>query len=263
MARQENGINGGYRGSVGTVTGYQWRGIWCLRARQQRISNPQTALQQGHRAAFRERVQLASRFGRVAYKGFHKVVEQRGMTEQNYFIKCNRAAFSEVEGSLAVDWRQLKVGEGPVAPVGFAAAQTEGTEGVVSVGFEKNPTHGRASGDDDVYLYAYCPGAGWGVLSQPVQRRSGRVSLTLPDEWSGQSVHLYGLVCDYAGRSSESAYIEWNEADSGPEAEIAEVAEGGLLGASAVGSGVADEAEGINAQVEPTARPPIGGGGGL
>ena len=32
MAKQTDGINGGYRGRVGSAVGYMWRGQWCVRA---------------------------------------------------------------------------------------------------------------------------------------------------------------------------------------------------------------------------------------
>lgn len=40
MAKQRFGINDAYRGSVGTVIGYQWRGQWCLRAKPRFVKNP-------------------------------------------------------------------------------------------------------------------------------------------------------------------------------------------------------------------------------
>ena len=43
MAKQRNGINDAFRGSVGTVIGYEWRGQWCMRARPRYVHNPRTA----------------------------------------------------------------------------------------------------------------------------------------------------------------------------------------------------------------------------
>ena len=42
MAKQRNGINDAFRGSVGTVIGYEWRGQWCMRARPRYVHNPRT-----------------------------------------------------------------------------------------------------------------------------------------------------------------------------------------------------------------------------
>lgn len=65
----------------------------------------------------------------------------------------------------------------------------------------------RASGDDEVYLYAYCPEMEQGVLSAPAYRRMGSVQLTLPERWQGKEVHLYGFAVDYEGNASATVYI--------------------------------------------------------
>ena len=65
----------------------------------------------------------------------------------------------------------------------------------------------RASGDDEVYLYAYCPEMEQGVLSAPAYRRMGSVQLTLPERWQGKEVHLYGFAVDYEGNASDTTYI--------------------------------------------------------
>ena len=60
MAKQSNGINDGYRGAVGTVIGYEWRGKWCLRSRPRRVHNPRTERQQERRSLFGQAAQLAA-----------------------------------------------------------------------------------------------------------------------------------------------------------------------------------------------------------
>ena len=51
MAKQRYGINDGYRGTVGTVIGYLWRGKWCLRARPRYVNHPRTERQRAARAS--------------------------------------------------------------------------------------------------------------------------------------------------------------------------------------------------------------------
>ncbi len=60
MAKQRFGVNDAYRGTVGTVIGYEWRGRWCLRARPLHVRNPRTAKQQSNRQLFKQMVDLAS-----------------------------------------------------------------------------------------------------------------------------------------------------------------------------------------------------------
>ena len=65
----------------------------------------------------------------------------------------------------------------------------------------------KACGDDEVYVYAYCPEAAEGVLSAPAWRRGGSVRLTLPERWQGKEVHFYGFAVDLDGEASETVYI--------------------------------------------------------
>lgn len=69
MAKQRYGINDGYRGTVGTVIGYMWRGRWCLRARPRSVRNPRTEKQQHNRELFKQMVFLASAFKQALRQG--------------------------------------------------------------------------------------------------------------------------------------------------------------------------------------------------
>ena len=230
MAKQRYGINDAYRGTVGTVIGYQWRGRWCLRARPHTVHDPRTARQRTARGLFAQVSQLASHFSAALRIGLHSEAVKAHRTEYNHFMSINRPCFTLEEGRLAVDYMGLAVAQGPVAPVGFISDEWGGRsdewgvmseewggrreerggrseERVVVVPFEKNPRHLRADGDDLVYLFAWCPAMDEGVLSTPVCRRSRRAEITLPGRWAGNEVHLYGFVKDYAGRTSDSQYL--------------------------------------------------------
>ena len=203
MAKQNYGILDGYRGTVGPVIGYQWRGRWCLRARPRRVHNPRTEAQQEHRMLFRDMVKLAGHLKQALRTGLRMASLAEKMTECNLFVKMNKEHFTP----QGVDYRALEISRGPVAPVAFVEAEV-GEDNVLRVTFEKNPLHMRANGDDEIYVYAFCPAEQRGVLSAPVYRRSKSLSLSLPDEWSGQEVHFYGFVVDYQQQASETVYIE-------------------------------------------------------
>ncbi|MBQ9418387.1 MAG: hypothetical protein IJU19_07420, partial [Bacteroidales bacterium] len=89
---------------------------------------------------------------------------------------------------------------------------------------EKAAAGQRASGEDEVLLYAYCPAAGCGVLSAPMPRRRKRLAMMLPEGWSEEGVHLYCFVRNYRGECSESEYISvGSQEDSEPRGmELAE-----------------------------------------
>ena len=256
MAKQRFGVNDAYRGTVGTVIGYEWRGKWCLRARPLHVRNPRTAKQQSNRQLFKQMVDLASHMKFALRKGLRGVSLGMHVTECNLFVKRNKECFSlDAEGRVVVDWERLIVSEGEVAVPGFtgtalmdtplsqpqAAASSpnlgeqlngkqsilgeqldiagrylgsspklgEGdrrgavVEGCVEIPFEWD----GGSGDDEVYVYAYCPEVKEGVLSASAWRRSGCVQLTLPERWQGKTVHFYGFAVDFEGNASGTVYI--------------------------------------------------------
>ncbi len=247
MAKQRFGINDAYRGTVGTVIGYEWRGKWCLRSRPLRVRNPRTAKQQNNRLLFKQMVDLASHMKMALRKGLRGVSLGMHITECNLFVKRNKECFSlDAEGQLVVDWERLIVSEGEVpAPVfqdillsqpqaaasspnlgeqlnsasrgkkhlGSSPKLGEGdrrgavVEEYVRIMFSPCAEGERASGDDEVYLYAYCPEMEQGVLCAPAYRRMGSVQLTLPERWQGKEVHLYGFAVDYEGNASDTTYI--------------------------------------------------------
>ena len=107
---------------------------------------------------------------------------------------------------LSVDYENLQLSEGPVAPVAFYEPRLL-DDTTISVDFEKNPLHRVAGPDDGVYLVAYCPELGDFDISAPACRRHNSVTLSLNPYWAGREVHLWGFVRDNAGRASMSQYI--------------------------------------------------------
>ena len=211
MAKQHYGINDGYRGTVGTVIGYQWRGKWCLRSRPRFVRNPRTPKQMAARGIFSSASRLASRMHSVLRLGMRGEALKMHRTECNHFMSLNAPYFSLVDSQLQVDYENLLVAVGPVAPVGFGTPTSDAS--LITIPFERNPLHLSSSSDDEVYLYAWCPELQQGILSIPAYRRQRQVTISLPDNWVGLEVHLYGFVTDYAGRASDSTYIGYLFAD--------------------------------------------------
>lgn len=206
MAKQTNGINGGYLGRVGSVVGYMWRDQYCVRSLPRFYHDAKTERQLEQRSLFKATVAFAGRVKEVLRAGLYMPSLQAHKTECNYFLKLNKGCFAMDGETLAVDYENLRVSEGPVAPVAFTQVE-EVDERTFVIGFEKNPEHRRANGDDKVYVAAFCAATGEAVLSLPVYRRMKSVTVTLPEAWAGQEVHLYGFVQDNAGRTSNSVYI--------------------------------------------------------
>ena len=252
MAKQRFGINDAYRGTVGTVIGYEWRGKWCLRSRPLRVHNPRTEKQQANRQLFKQMVALAGTMKLALRKGMHSVSLAMHVTECNLFVKRNKECFTlDSDGRMVVDWEQLIISEGElVAPVfqGIPLSQPQAAasspnlgeqldsrhlgsspmlgegdrrkavvEGYVTFPFAPCAEGELASGDEEVYVYAYCPEMEEGVLSAAAWRRMGNVTLSLPERWQGKEVHFYGFAVNYEGEASATVYIGSLERDTTPD----------------------------------------------
>ena len=199
------GILGGFRGSVGRVIGYNYKGGWFVRTKPRFVHNPRTEKQQTHRMLFGDMVRLASRMLPALKLGFRREAEERGMTEGNAFVKIN---WQRTGGLLT--YSELQVARGPLAPVGFEGYELD-DEGVMTVRWEKNPTRGRANADDKVIVFLYNAALGESKLVDRATRREQGVSILIPDGWEMEDVHVYGFVMDRDGRCSVSGYISMSE----------------------------------------------------
>lgn len=205
MAKQYGSYLGGFSGTLGPAVGYRWNGVWCLRSRPQNVHNPRTEKQIEHRNMFKAEVQLAARFRWAVVNGLRETAREVHMTPFNLFVSLNQQCFSLKDGALEVDYARLALSTGPVAPVEAAGASVD--EGnVLNISFEKNPLRLSCSQYDSVYLYVYAPSAGEGYLAAPVYRRSKHLSVSLPNRFSGEVVHLYLMVKNERGPWSETVY---------------------------------------------------------
>ena len=236
MARQRYGIVDGYRGSVGPVIGYMWRGRWCLRSRPVHVHNPCTEPQQRNRERFRQTVLLASRMKEALRVGMHAASMAAGMTECNMFCRMNHGLVGAEGGSMTVDHARLQLSCGPVAGVAVETVVADG-EGAIALTFSSE----GGSGADRVRVYAWCEEREECLLAADVARREGAASVALPEGWCGCTVHLYLFATDYRGRASATAYggsVAWEAAPAAP----AVAAPAGSNGDFAFGAGKSAEA---------------------
>lgn len=234
MATTTQGILGGFSGRLGTVVGYQWNGKWCMRSRPQYIRNPRTVAQQARRNLFKAEVQLAAAMRWAVCQGFTSIARAHGMTAYNAFVSINQPCFSLQEGEFRVDWANLSLSEGPVAPVIFGAPSID-EHNVLTVSFDRNASARRSRGMDSVYVYVYCPELEQGFLTAPVYRRDRVVSAMLPETFAGHGLVMYGFVQDDKGVGSTTCFIAFGEGDGAPGVPSGHTWPGG--GADALGEG--------------------------
>ena len=213
MAKLEQGILGPFRGKVGTVVGYLWRGRHVVRAYRKEINYPNTEKQQAERQWFVEMVRFAATARQALLLGLREKASQWQMTECNAFVKLNKDCFDrDAERGIPTDYEHIIVSEGPAAPVRFTSASID-ANGVLRVEYEKNSAMSRAKASDGVYIYIYNTAKREGLLSHPAERRRGHMELLLPDGWNALNTRLWGFTVDTEGRASTSAFIAWADGD--------------------------------------------------
>ena len=201
MAKQSTGFLGGFSGKLGPAVGYMWNGKWCVRSHQPMVNNPRTEAQVAHRELFKQEVQLAAKMRWAVTKTLTGLAREAGMTSYNLFVKVNQPAFGAVDGALQVDYSQLRLSIGDVAPVELTE-MTRTEDNVLTVRYRM----GVGGRYDHVYLYAYVPDLGRGYLSAPAYRGDKRIAVALPDAFAGHEAQVYLMVESQDGRWSDSLH---------------------------------------------------------
>ena len=93
MAKLDQGILGPFRGKVGTVVGYLWRGKPVVRAYRREINYPNTERQQAERDWFVSMVRFAATARQALLLGLRERAAQWQMTEGNAFVRMNKDCF--------------------------------------------------------------------------------------------------------------------------------------------------------------------------
>ena len=125
MAKLEQGILGPFRGKVGTVVGYLWRGKHVVRAYRREINYPNTEQQQAEREWFVGMVRFAATARQALLLGLRKRAERDVMTEGNAFVKMNKGCFGREAA------RRVR-SETPLRPAATSPCEGEERENAIS-----------------------------------------------------------------------------------------------------------------------------------
>ena len=271
MAKLEQGILGPFRGKVGTVVGYLWRGKHVVRAYRREINYPNTEQQQAEREWFVGMVRFAATARQALLLGLRERAARDVMTEGNVFVRMNKSCFGRDAacrvrsaaavdmpraaadmascGSTAdaarrvrtgVDYERIRIAEGSAAPVRFTTAGVD-ENNVLHVDFERNSGMTRAKASDNVYVYVYNADTREGLLSAAAERRRGLLEMQLPEGWNERNVRMWGFVVDGEGRASGSQYVAVDVLEDGGAADVAESPEGAFNEAGTLGQAIKRE----------------------
>ena len=191
MGKIGQGILGGFSGKVGNVVGARWKGIDYMRVKADRRNDANTEGQIAQRSRFSGILRFAQSvlnpivrpIWEVAAKGLQ-------MTGFNLFIKDNMEAF-DAEGNV-IDFGQLQMSKGDLAPAKLAIASTDGVEKSVTVSWPDNTGQGQSNANDRLRLLAVKEGKIPVLLNTSFERSAGTGDYVIPFE-TGDEIHVYAF----------------------------------------------------------------------
>jgi hypothetical protein len=206
MSKISSGILGGFSGKVGNVVGAKWKGIDTMKIKPSNIRNPKTPRQLDQRTRFSTIIGFLkpmAEFIRVSFRPYAKK-----MTQFNAAMSYNlQHAITGTYPNYSVDFSKALVSRGSLTEA-INGAATSPSKGNVVFTWSDNTGSGSALSSDKAMLLAYNPSKQQAVSNiTNVERDTATATLTVPDDFSGNLIHLYLSFANAEGsKVSNSIY---------------------------------------------------------
>jgi len=203
MASIEQGINGAFRGKVGTVVGATWKGRPYMRARPRKRTSPSTANEMANYSKFAMAhywLQPILDYVRQGFKGFSETVE--GFNAAKSHLLKN--SFERVEEKLTIDPALVKLSSGNL-PLADDIIVEVPAPGQLQFTWDTT-TKNDSSPYDQVMLLAYNIDNKRAEMKITGQFRNAGTDI-LPVN-TNATYHIYvAFVADDRSRQSDSVYL--------------------------------------------------------
>lgn len=206
MARVVQGINGPFRGKVGTVIGCTWKGIPYMRALPKKRTSEPSEKEMASRkkwALSQQWLQPVLQIIQVGFKGYSPTAEGF-VAAKSYLMKY---AFEGKAPDLYIDPALVKVSAGNL-PLPRSITAIKLAEDRVRFTWDPTPPSDDCDSHDQVMLLAYDVINGTAYYTLPGElRRKGTAVLELPPNKPG-TYHLYAAFVAFdRSRQSDSIYL--------------------------------------------------------
>jgi hypothetical protein len=207
MGKINQGILGGFSGKVGNVIGGNWKGIDYMRVKPASVANPQTEGQVDQRSKFSNVLQFLQPmkdFVKVGYKNYAIKMTQFN-SAMSYILK------NAVIGSypnFTIDYANALISRGSLSGAMNGAAASSAA-GAVEFTWGDNSSEGNAQATDKALILAYNKTKGEAIfVTNGAVRTAGTQTLTVPDDFSGDSVECFIAFISEDGLSvANSKYV--------------------------------------------------------
>ncbi len=205
MARVINGINGGFTGTVGTVTGYTRNGGSFMRSRHRRKDN----IKSEARLAQQQKIKLCNEFTKP-FSGsgfFNKSFPANGATTTGY----NRATSAIMNQAIiqnplpALSYPLVLISRGMLPGAVYASALVN-EDGNIVYSWTDNTGTGTAKEDDKVLMVAYFPESKQAIFEISKATRKNCTAILQMNLKKGVAETWMGFINADQTNASDSAY---------------------------------------------------------
>lgn len=207
MGTFNKGILGGFSGKVGTVVGFNWRGLDVMRSLPKKTSRLATEKQ----LIVQTKFTLTAHFLAPLKPLLSAYFGQPSGEKSRYnlaFSYHNKEAIIGTYPDFEIDYTKVIVSKGEL--LGVAEPEVAALSGAeVKYSWQDNSGEGEAKATDMVFVVVYNPTKAlfaYKVLAS--QRDAAVYTLALPDTWTGDAVHTWlGIVNAAETKCASSVYL--------------------------------------------------------
>ncbi|QXU42796.1 DUF6266 family protein [Pedobacter sp. D749] len=206
MGKIENGINGGFTGTVGTVTGYYLNGKWVIRSKRRKSIKNKTgsADQKACRSRFTIMQTFLSPIVAFIRIGFNLESKKRMMTAHNVAKSYNMLNAQNAAGEI--DYTAVRLSFGNLS--GAEDVKLEHDDAGVHFSWTDNANGDYTRQHDQVMLMVYDVDNKTAIYeTSGAKRLKERESLEIPSFYKGKTFHTWmAFIADDRMGISASTY---------------------------------------------------------
>ncbi|QDW24107.1 hypothetical protein FFJ24_004405 [Pedobacter sp. KBS0701] len=206
MGKIENGINGGFTGTVGAVTGYYLNGKWVIRSKRRKSIKNKTgsADQKACRSRFTMMQTFLSPIVAFIRIGFNLESKKRMMTAHNVAKSYNMLNAQNAAGEI--DYAAVRLSFGNLS--GAKVVKLEHDDAGVHFSWTDNSNGDYTRQNDQVMLMVYDVDNKTAIYETSGARRlKERESLEIPSFYKGKTFHTWmAFIADDRMGISASTY---------------------------------------------------------
>ncbi len=208
MATFKNGANGSFSGKVGSVVGYQWRGINVMRSLPKKSTKPRSEKQLANEMRMKLAMSFLSPITGLIRAGYQGAADGLPMTPFNIALSYHKKnAIGGVYPALFFDYSKAKISTGPLAPADSLTAEWR-DEGLAISWDVSSREDDLLNDQNTVILLRFVDINYWDVRTSGIIRGMGHYLFPLPSKLIGTEVHVYMAFNEpLSGTMSESRHV--------------------------------------------------------